>query len=696
MKKFFIIGFAVLYATLTFADITPLPDPPQRTDPANFATKADAFLGALPDFATEANALATTVNGYKTDAEAAQAAAEAAQAVAQTSANFKGNWSDQTGAAAVPYSVYHEGNYWQLVSNLADVTASEPGVTAAWKVIGGVILADGLDQLQSFSVVDGAVVYLKGRTATGDGGQGVFVGKSGDFTSEVTADTLSGVYAPSDADSDGSEGCWVRQYTVLRPQFFGATADGVTDDYESIQAAVIFSILNQTTIPLYGADGRPCSTIEKVVFPKGKYRLSQKVICGQFTNLYSEEGAYFELDAGIVGFEFPDCYLNKVQGLSFNGGLTHLYFENANVDATRIEIDNCDFQNATSYAIDTRGTGGTTQISGNLMINDNCRFVNNNKVLYNSFDECRMGGWVEVDTVLGSDCQMTADSAMIKNAFGILRLYRMIGIPNVGTDGTRKANLRWIDNVGGGVYAENCRFGGESSGIPIVYNYTPQVVADPWIGCTISIKDCDLFCGLAAQTDNGVVVIPTGGGTIPQIIDITGCKGPASGNYINNISGINQLTTITGLIAAYPSLYFRFTLEVNNASPAANYATTVGYATDLDPYITSKRATEWYAPSLLNSWANVGSPFLNAAYRRDENGTIHLRGFLNIGVPGTIIFILPEGFRPYGTINSMVLSNDTGPVAVIGWLQVNSSGEVTLVSGGTSATSLCGVSFQVF
>ena len=53
MKKFFIIGFAVLYATLTFADITPLPDPPQRTDPANFATKADAFLGALPDFATD-------------------------------------------------------------------------------------------------------------------------------------------------------------------------------------------------------------------------------------------------------------------------------------------------------------------------------------------------------------------------------------------------------------------------------------------------------------------------------------------------------------------------------------------------------------------------------------------------------------------------------------------------------------------
>lgn len=42
--------------------ITALPDPPSRQDPTNFAVKGDAFLGALPTFATEANALATQVN----------------------------------------------------------------------------------------------------------------------------------------------------------------------------------------------------------------------------------------------------------------------------------------------------------------------------------------------------------------------------------------------------------------------------------------------------------------------------------------------------------------------------------------------------------------------------------------------------------------------------------------------------------
>ena len=43
--------------------ITPLPTPvPSRADPANFAARGDAFLSALPTFATEANALAEEVN----------------------------------------------------------------------------------------------------------------------------------------------------------------------------------------------------------------------------------------------------------------------------------------------------------------------------------------------------------------------------------------------------------------------------------------------------------------------------------------------------------------------------------------------------------------------------------------------------------------------------------------------------------
>ena len=42
--------------------ITALPTPPSRSDPANFATRGDAFLAALSTFAAEANALAVAMN----------------------------------------------------------------------------------------------------------------------------------------------------------------------------------------------------------------------------------------------------------------------------------------------------------------------------------------------------------------------------------------------------------------------------------------------------------------------------------------------------------------------------------------------------------------------------------------------------------------------------------------------------------
>jgi hypothetical protein len=48
-------------------DITPLPTPPSTADPVNFATRADTFLGALPDFADEMNAYGGKLNSFSTN-----------------------------------------------------------------------------------------------------------------------------------------------------------------------------------------------------------------------------------------------------------------------------------------------------------------------------------------------------------------------------------------------------------------------------------------------------------------------------------------------------------------------------------------------------------------------------------------------------------------------------------------------------
>lgn len=69
------------------AQITPLPTPvPSRQDPDNFAARADAFLGALPTFATEANLLATEVNTNTLNAATSASNAATSASNAATSA----------------------------------------------------------------------------------------------------------------------------------------------------------------------------------------------------------------------------------------------------------------------------------------------------------------------------------------------------------------------------------------------------------------------------------------------------------------------------------------------------------------------------------------------------------------------------------------------------------------------------------
>lgn len=80
-------------------------------------------------------------------------------------------------------------------------------------------------------------IYINGRDSAGDGGEGQIIWMTGDFSSEVTADSNEGVWFESDEVASTS-GAWKREYTRLDVKYFGAAGDGVTDDTTAVLAAV--------------------------------------------------------------------------------------------------------------------------------------------------------------------------------------------------------------------------------------------------------------------------------------------------------------------------------------------------------------------------------------------------------------------------------------------------------------------------
>lgn len=106
---------------------------------ATFKADVDTFFGSqLPTFCAEANALQVAVNADAVSAADSASVASSGAAlvdVAAASANYKGHWSALTGALNIPASVSHNGYFWALNANLANVTTATPGVSGSWTAL---------------------------------------------------------------------------------------------------------------------------------------------------------------------------------------------------------------------------------------------------------------------------------------------------------------------------------------------------------------------------------------------------------------------------------------------------------------------------------------------------------------------------------------------------------------------------------
>jgi len=146
-----------------------------------------------------------------------------------------------------------------------------------------------------------------------------------------------------------------------------------------------------------------------------------------------------------------------------------------------------------------------------------------------------------------------------------------------------------------------------------------------------------------------------------------------------------------------------------NVGIGTKVLTTLGTAnTHSDLTITGSIAQDAWTPvaagNFLHSWVNctTWAGFNTAAYFRDKNGIVYLKGFVSTGavatgttagVPDGAIFQLPVGYRPEKRQVRAVMTYN-GAVHLLGRCDIDANGYVIAMAGGPNFYSLDGISFK--
>lgn len=198
----------------------------------------------------------------------AQDAADSA-GIAAGAAHFKGRWPALSGELLMPASAEYQDKLWQLLEDVADVAAHEPGVSSVWldlSVQGGLQLVSSPTDMRAHRAVNPTwdfyrAVFSKEAVDKRGSGASVDIADAGNFPvgSICMADSTNGVMPGPGTWSVStkilSNGSWVVQFATR------IYADANNEEY-FFRTGGGYAFTDRPWVPLHGGSGGSGGSVE--------------------------------------------------------------------------------------------------------------------------------------------------------------------------------------------------------------------------------------------------------------------------------------------------------------------------------------------------------------------------------------------------------------------------------------------------
>lgn len=277
-------------------------------------------------------------------------------------------------------------------------------------------------------------------------------------------------------------------------------------DFASLELAIAEASQRVIASPqtMYSADQ---SNVITLVLEKKQYNIETPIVVPANLHIRGNGAILKGADNSRI-FTSEVAYRVRFDDILFHGNdVEAVYFDIPNLDMAKYEFYNCKFSTNTitpgKYAVYIKSRSAR-------VIMEECDVITAPNYLFvDETDFCLInGGWINGWSPLSPVAYTKPEnSCSIVNKSRMMSITQAVFIPEQDGSGLRE-KVRWIDNYGQ-ISIDQCHFGGENAGFPIVYQYIGGANDTPPYAnyADLTVTNSQVSCGASNRVDSGVVVL---------------------------------------------------------------------------------------------------------------------------------------------------------------------------------------------